>query len=146
MAFRTACLPSGNGHFSARAIARVYAALANGGELDGVRLVSPERIEHMRAKTWDGLDRVLGVPVKRAIAFWLGGLGPHPDGRMVPGPMGPHERTFGHPGAGGSVGFADPETGLAVGVVVNKMAYPMPGEGAVQAICDLLREQAGAAG
>jgi CubicO group peptidase (beta-lactamase class C family) len=145
VSFRRACLPSGNGHFSARALARVYAALAIGGELDGVRLVSPERVEHMHRKTWDGVDRVLTVPVKRGIAFWLGGLGPDVEGRLVPGTMGARETTFGHPGAGGSVGFADPVTGLAVAVVVNKMAYPLPGEGTTQEICDLVRQLADAA-
>lgn len=142
---RRACLPSGNGHFSARAIARVYAALANGGHLDGAHLVTPERIEHMRTKTWDGPDRVLVVPVKRGIGFWLGGLGPNLEGDLVAGPMGPKETTFGHAGAGGAMGFADPESGLAVGVAVNKMAYPLPGEGTTQEICDLLRELAAGA-
>ncbi|MPY95659.1 MAG: serine hydrolase [Acidimicrobiia bacterium] len=142
VAFRRACLPSGNGHFSARALARVYAALANGGQLDGAHLVTPERIEHMRTKTWDGPDRVLIVPVKRGIGFWLGGLGPDLEGNLVAGPMGPKETTFGHAGAGGSMGFADPETGLAVGVAVNKMAYPLPGQGTTQEICDLVRELA----
>ena len=44
MRIRKACIPSSNGHFSARALARMYGALANGGEIDGVRLVSKERI------------------------------------------------------------------------------------------------------
>jgi len=53
--------------------------------------------------------------------------------------MGPSERAFGHPGAGGSVGFADPDSGLAVAVTLNKMSYPMPGEGVTLEICDLIR-------
>ena len=140
--FRRACLPSANGHFSARALARVYAALTMGGELGGARLVSAERIEHMRRKTWDGVDRVLTVPVRRGIGFWLGGLDPDLEGRPVAGAMGPDEKTFGHTGAGGSTGFADPSSGLAAAVVVNKMDYPLPGEGTTQEICDLLRQLA----
>ena len=53
--------------------------------------------------------------------------------------MGARESAFGHPGAGGSVGFADPEIGLGVGLTINKMAYPMPGEGTTLGICDLIR-------
>ena len=59
MAMRKVCLPSGNGHFSARALARMYGALANGGELDGVRLVSAERIPAMWRPTTDAYDQVL---------------------------------------------------------------------------------------
>ncbi|MDH4145168.1 MAG: beta-lactamase family protein [Acidimicrobiia bacterium] len=137
--FRRACLPSGNGHFSARALARVYAALANGGELDGVRLVSPERIAAMQTVRTAEVDRVLGVAIRKDTGFFLGGLGPDLAGNLVHGPMGPSERAFGHPGAGGSVGFADPDSGLAVAVTLNKMSYPMPGEGVTLEICDLIR-------
>ncbi len=44
---RQACIPSANGHYSARALARLYAVLANGGELDGKRFFSKERITEM---------------------------------------------------------------------------------------------------
>ena len=121
------------------ALARVYAALTHGGELDGAHLVTPARIDQMQVKTWDAPDRVLIGPVRKGIGFFLGGLGPDMEGNLVPGPMGPSEATFGHPGAGGSIGFADPERGLAVAVVSNKMAFPAPGQGTTQDICDLLR-------
>lgn len=140
LTWREACLPSGNGHFSARGLARMYGALANGGEIDGVRLVSPERIAEMQRLQIYSVDRVLMVPNRKAIGFMLGGLGPTPDGRMIAGPMGPRETAFGHPGAGGSIGFADPEIGLAVAVTLNKMAYPLPGEGVTAEICDRIRE------
>jgi CubicO group peptidase (beta-lactamase class C family) len=139
MPFRTACLPSGNGHFTARALARMYAALANGGAVDDVRLIGEDAIERLRRLETDAVDRVLGVPMRKAAGFFLGGLGPDLAGNMVHGPMGADEGAFGHPGAGGSVGFADPESGLAVGVTVNKMQYPLPGEGVTLEICDLIR-------
>ncbi|MEZ5232548.1 MAG: serine hydrolase domain-containing protein [Acidimicrobiales bacterium] len=141
--FRRAVMPGANGHFSARALAKMYGALANGGEIDGVRLVSPERIAAMQQLRTDEVDKVLMVSIRKNCGFFLGGLGPDLDGNLVHGPMGPRESAFGHPGAGGSVGFADPELGLGVAVIINKMAYPNPGEGTTLEICDLIRSLAG---
>jgi CubicO group peptidase (beta-lactamase class C family) len=122
--FREACLPSANGHFTARALAKMYAALASGGEVDGVRLVSRERIGQMQRLMTADADRVLGTPVRKGIGYFFGGVmgGIH-------GPTGPRETAFGHSGAGGSVAFADPEVGMSVAVTLNKVAYPLPGEG-----------------
>ena len=142
LALREACLPSGNGHFSARALAKMYGALANGGEIGGVRLCGPDRIDAMCRLQTERADRVLMAPVRKALGFFLGGFGPTPDGRMVAGLQGPRETAFGHAGAGGSLGYADPELGLGLAVTVNKMAFPMPGEGTTQEICDLARELA----
>lgn len=139
MPFRQACLPSGNGHFSARALARMYGTLANGGEVDGVRLISKAWLPRLHRLETDAVDRVLGVPLRKAAGFFLGGVGPDLEGNIVHGPMGPNERAFGHPGAGGSVGFADPDLGLGVGVTLNKMQYPLPGEGPTLEITDLIR-------
>lgn len=136
MPFRAACLPSGNGHFTARALARMYAALANGGAIDGVRLVAPERISDMQALQTDKVDVVLGVPLRKSAGFFLGN---ETDG--IHGPMGARRTAFGHPGAGGSVGFCDPEVGLAVGVTLNKMAGVGPGQSVTLEICDLIREE-----
>lgn len=137
--FRTACMPGANGHFSARALARMYGALANGGTIDGVSLVSPEQIVCMQTLRTDLPDRVLGRSIRRTTGFTLGGLGPDLNANLVHGPQGPRETSFGHSGAGGSVGFADPEIGLGVAVTLNKMAYPNPGEGVTLEICDLIR-------
>ncbi len=137
--FRTACMPGANGHFSARALARMYGALANGGTIDGVELVSPERIASMQELQTAEKDRVLGPSIRRSTGFMLGGLGPDLHGNLVHGPMGPRGTAFGHAGAGGSTGFADPELGLGVAVTINKMAYPNPGEGTTLEICDLIR-------
>ena len=136
---RTACIPGANGHFSARALARMYGALANGGAIDGVSLVSPEQIVCMQTMQTDAADRVLGRSIRRTTGFTLGGLGPDLSGNLVHGPQGPRQTSFGHSGAGGSVGFADPEIGLGVAVTVNKMSYPNPGEGTTLEICDLIR-------
>lgn len=137
--FRRAAMPGANGHFSARALAKMYGALANGGEIGGVRLVSPGRIASMQQLRTAEVDRVLMTAIRKNCGFFLGGLGPDLQGNLVHGPMGPRETAFGHPGAGGSVGFADPEIGLGVGLTINKMAYPVPGTGTTLEICDLIR-------
>jgi CubicO group peptidase (beta-lactamase class C family) len=140
MPFRVACLPSGNGHFTARALARMYAALACGGEIDGVRLVSPGRIDDMRRLMTSDVDRVLMAPMNKGIGFFLGG-----ETNGIHGPIGPRATAFGHPGAGGSIGFCEPEAKLAVGLTINKMQYPAPGEGTTLEICDAIREELGVA-
>ena len=107
MAVRKACLPAANGHFTARALARMYGALANGGEIDGVRLVSPERIPEMQRVLTDMPDRVLlGMPIPKGVGFMMGG-----DWAGMPAVSGPRRTAFGHSGAGGSTAFADPEAG-----------------------------------
>ena len=138
MPFRKACLPSGNGHFSARALAKMYAALAGDGSIDGVRLVAPGRIAEMQRIVTNDVDRVLKTPINKGVGFMMGGLT-----NGIHGPTGPRESAFGHAGAGGSVAFADPEAGLAVGLTINKMDYPLPGEGTTLEICDLIRAELG---
>jgi CubicO group peptidase (beta-lactamase class C family) len=139
MAVRKACIPSANGHFNARSLARMYAALANGGEVDGVRLVSPERIALMSAIQTEAPDRVLFMPIPKSIGFMHGGnwaMG-------QTSTMGPRKTAFGHPGAGGSIAFADPEVGLSVAVTINKMQNSLQGEGPTEAICRLIRTELG---
>jgi CubicO group peptidase (beta-lactamase class C family) len=135
MSVRKACLPSVNGHFTARALAKMYAALANDGSIDGGTLVSPDRIPYMNRVMTDNTDIVLGRRVRRGIGFVLGG---EVDG--IVGPMGSRPTAFGHGGAGGSMAFADPEVGLAIAVTLNKMMM-VPGQNRAQEICDLIRTE-----
>lgn len=135
MDVRKACMPAANGHFSARALARIYAALACGGAIDGVRLMSEQRVREMSAVVTRDLDRVLLVSTPKAHGFFAGGP---VDG--IVGPMGPRPTAFGHPGAGGSIGFADPEVGLSVAVTINKMQNSLQGEGPTLEICERIRE------
>lgn len=111
-AFRRGVFPSANGHGNARAVARVYAALGNGGELDGYRLLSPALIETMRTLSWDGECGLLDRPFRYGHGFFLSN---------ALAPFGPSPRAFGHPGAGGAVGFTDPEAGLAFSYSPNFM-------------------------
>jgi CubicO group peptidase (beta-lactamase class C family) len=137
---RKACIPSANGHVTARALARMYGALANGGCIDGVRLVSEGRIASMQRLETEAVDRVILEPRPKGIGFMLGGP---IDG--VVGVMGPRRTAFGHSGMGGSTGFADPETGLAIAVVPNRMTASLQGEGPTFEICELIRAELGIA-
>jgi CubicO group peptidase (beta-lactamase class C family) len=119
-AWRTAEIPAGNGHGDARSLARVYGCLASGGALDGVRLLAPESIAQARTEQAMGPDAVLmGMPMRFGLGFML---------RQDFMPLGSHESAFGHPGAGGSIGYADPELGLGFGYVMNQMQQGMAGD------------------
>ncbi|MEU1159681.1 serine hydrolase domain-containing protein, partial [Streptomyces sp. NPDC005921] len=100
-------LPSSNGIGTARGLARMYASLI--GEVDGVRLFTPETAESAAAEQAAGVDRVLLIPSRFGTGYML----PTETDRMT-GP-----RAFGHPGRGGSLAFADPEHGIAFAYVMN---------------------------
>jgi CubicO group peptidase (beta-lactamase class C family) len=109
-AWRGAEIPSANGHATARAVARIYSALAAGGAIDGVRLLSAETIGEATAEASSGEDFVLGRPSRFGLGFQL---------TQPERPLGPNGRSFGHFGAGGSLGFADPDARLAFGYAMN---------------------------
>jgi CubicO group peptidase (beta-lactamase class C family) len=110
--WRAAELAAANGHTTATALARIYAALALGGELDGVRVLRPEAIELARAEQVKGQDQVLPFNTRFGLGFML------PPAQE---PLGPNWRVFGHGGAGGSLGLADPEARFGFGYAMNLM-------------------------
>jgi len=110
-AWRAAEMPSTNGHANARAVARIYSALACAGAVDGIRLLRPDTIERATAEASAGIDFVAGRPSRFGLGFQL----THPER-----PLGPHTRSFGHFGAGGSLGFADPDERLAFAYTMNR--------------------------
>lgn len=110
--WRGAEIPAANGHGKARAVARLYAALARGGELDGVRVLSPDAIEQATVEQAHGRDEVMGLNLRTALGFVL----TSPDANL-----GPNPRAFGHSGAGGSLGFADPDAKIGFGYTMNRM-------------------------
>ena len=83
-------------------------------------------------------DRVIMMPMRKSIGFFNGGktMGQH-------GAMGPRTTAFGHPGAGGSIAFADPDVGLSVAVTINKMQTTLQAEGPTFEICELIRNELG---
>lgn len=118
-AWREAEIPAANGHGTATALARIYGALARGGELDGVRLLERESIDQARTEQAVGPDAVLGgLPMRFGLGFML---------RQDFMPISPNAGAFGHPGAGGSIGMADPEAKVGFGYVMNKMKLGLVG-------------------
>jgi CubicO group peptidase (beta-lactamase class C family) len=111
-AWRSAEIPSTNGHGTARGVARVYAALAAGGMLDGVRVVSGEALTAAAVTQVSGPDLILHRPSVFGLGFQL---------TQPERPMGPDPGAFGHFGAGGSVGFCDPLAGVGFGYVTGQM-------------------------
>jgi CubicO group peptidase (beta-lactamase class C family) len=95
---------------TARAIARTYAALM--AEVDGVRLITPERLRTVTAPAVSGTDAVLFFPATRGLGFDVGGQGP------FSGPT-----VFGMAGSGGTAAYADTATGLSIAVTKNVNSF-----------------------
>ncbi len=102
-------LPSSNGIGTAQALARMYAALI--GEVDGVRLLTPETLSSATAEQASGKDQVMVIPSRFSTGYML-----PTEGNPMTGP-----NAFGHTGRGGSLGFADPAQGIAFGYVMNRI-------------------------
>ena len=118
-AWRRAEIPAANGHGNARSVARVMAALACGGTLDGRRLLGPETLLQATEAQWSGRDLVLGIPMRWALGF------------MRASPvlsLGPSPGAFGHGGWGGSLGIADPDARVGWAYVMNKMSPGTTGD------------------
>ena len=94
-------------------MARFYAILANGGELDGRRLLSAAAIENARTEQHRQTEIVLGRTYRQAAGFLLNTPGDFP--------IGPGQGAFGVHGMGGALGMCDPEAGLSFGYIENKM-------------------------
>lgn len=105
---------SANGTGNARSLARFWQVMAHGGSLGDVHLLDAELVGQMRREHCQGMDRTLLAPTRFGLGVMLeqdytgGGFG-----------MGP--QAYGHPGAGGALGFCDPEAQVGFGYVTNAM-------------------------
>lgn len=118
-AVRSASLPSLGGIGSASALAKFYSMLANDGEFDGRRYFSEQAITWMTTPLAQGLDRTLQTETVFSAGFMLDPVdGAGQKKRRI---FGPSRMAFGHPGAGGSLAFADPESGLGFAYAMNQM-------------------------
>lgn len=127
-AYRAAELPGSGGISTARALARVYAAMI--GRVDnGSRLFAPATLALARSEESSGPDRVLVVSTRFGLGFMLHG----PSAPL----LGPG--SFGHPGRGGSLGFADPESGVALGYVTNALQKGVTADPRAQALVRAVR-------
>lgn len=127
---RRASIPGGGGIMTARAIARHYAALV--GAVDGVRLLPAQRIAIATELQTEAVDAVIGAPIRKALGYFLGGPLSPMSGRIS---------AFGHPGAGGSIGFADPAYRLAIGFTKNRLSTTLdPSQSAAYRVAHRVRE------
>nr|AEM45122.1 hypothetical protein [uncultured organism] len=118
-AYRTAEIPAANGFANARSVARVMSALACRGTVDGVRLLSEESINKAITEQCYRPDLTMGGPMRWACGFMV---------RSETMPIGPNERTFGHGGAGGSLGIADMDAKVSWAYVMNRMEATTVGD------------------
>ncbi|MCB0970545.1 MAG: beta-lactamase family protein, partial [Acidimicrobiales bacterium] len=125
--WRAAEIPAAGGTANARGVARVHAAIANGGTVDGVRILSPEMVDRIFVEQWDGPVVGLGLPMRLGTGFGL--VGPST-------PLATSEKACFWGGWGGAICVIDVELGLSVAYVMNKMAGGLVGDlrGAVLAI------------
>ena len=110
--WRRAEIPSANGHATARGLARIYEALARWGHADGIQVADKAILEQMTVEQAYGTDVVLHRPSRYGVAFQL---------TQPERPLGPSPRAFGHFGAGGTLGFCDPDADVAFGYVIGSM-------------------------
>jgi CubicO group peptidase (beta-lactamase class C family) len=113
---RAAEIPAANGVTNAPSLARLYASLVS--DVDGTRTLSKETVDRAIEVQVEGPDRVMVFPLPFGLGFMT-----HSDFSPFIG-----GRSFGHYGAGGSVGFADPDRGIAGGYVMNKMHFGLAGD------------------
>ncbi|MFD7965177.1 serine hydrolase domain-containing protein [Streptomyces zaomyceticus] len=114
--WRAAEVPAANGHGTARAVAQLYGVFAGRGRSGEHRVLSEAAVERAREGQGAGRDLVLGAGFAQetecALGLWLSGTNAS---------YGPNPRAFGHDGYGGSCGLADPESGVSLGYVMNRM-------------------------
>ncbi len=110
--WRAAEMPAGSAHADALSLARVYAALAAGGRAGDVTLLSPEGLAVATRERFDGIEGGFGWPIRFAAGFML-------NKEAI---FGPSPRALGHTGWGGYMAYGDPDAGIGVAYVTNRMS------------------------
>jgi len=118
-AWREAEIPAAGGIGNARSVARVHSALACGGSVDGVTLMSEAGVERILEEQTRGTDMVLGMPVVFGMGFGLSDL---------TFPISPNTRAFFWGGWGGSLAVIDLETRASIAYVMNRMEANLMGD------------------
>ena len=117
--WRSAEIPAGNGHGNARSVSRITAALACGGELDGVRLLSEKTIKQSIEEQSYVTDLVLNIPIRFGLGWGL---------QNKELPIGPNPNLFYWGGYGGSVVIVDLDAKMSICYVMNKMVSTLTGD------------------
>jgi CubicO group peptidase (beta-lactamase class C family) len=118
---------------SAGNLARFYAMMERRGSLDGSMVLSPETVEEGVKLQVEGIDHSLGVFAQRSLGMVLAD---ERMGRSAGNPL----RTFGHGGAGTSIGWADLESGLAVGYITNGFRGNVTNNARLAAVSQAVRD------
>ena len=117
--WRIAEIPAANGHGNARSVSRITAALACGGQLDGIRLLSEMEIRKSIEEQSYGPDLVLNTPIRFGLGWGL---------QSKELPLGPNENLFYWGGYGGSVVVVDLDEKMSIAYVMNKMVSTLTGD------------------
>lgn len=120
-------MPAANGITDAASLAKMYAATTT--EIDGLRLVDRPTVDIMRAEQVHGPDESLVLPTRFGYGFML-------NAEFLPFLS---DNSFGHYGAGGSLGFADTEAGIGFGYVMNQMGGGIAGDPRAVALIEATR-------
>lgn len=135
--WRAAEIPAANGHSSALDLATLYGALANGGAaLKGPRLLSEAALSLCSEELTFEEDQVLGLPLRFGHGFML-------SQKRADCRFGRGRGAFGHPGAGGCLGFADPDYGIGFGYVTGRMGQSLLIDPRPQRLIDALYDVLG---
>jgi CubicO group peptidase (beta-lactamase class C family) len=121
--WRMAEIPAANGHGTALGLVTVFSAVVDGSE----RLISAKTLRAARTGHGRHTDLVLGFPVSFGLGFAISGPEHH---------FGPNEAAFGHDGFGGSAVSGDPEAGVAIAYVMNRMGATMVNDPRKKALID----------
>jgi CubicO group peptidase (beta-lactamase class C family) len=113
--WRRADIGAANGHGNARSVARLQSAITCGGEVEGVRLLSPKTVDRIFEVQSSGTDLVLGIPLRMGVGYGL-----LPTGQILP--FLPEGRMCAWGGWGGSLAFNDVDRRITLAFVMNKMA------------------------
>jgi CubicO group peptidase (beta-lactamase class C family) len=117
--FRAGEVPASNGHGNARSVARIAAAVACGGELDGVRLMGLPTIEKALEEQYYGTPQSWPIPIRFGIGFAL-------NSKEIP--MSPNSRVLWWGGWGGSIVVMDLDARLSYSYAMNKMSNAAIGD------------------
>lgn len=130
-ALHAAEIPSSNAIGTARSLARLYGALARGGEVDGVRIVSAETLALVSAPAASGPDPFSGTPMAYSAGFEL---------QTAAGQFGPPDTAFGFTGTGGGTHGAWPLRRVGFSYAMNELRDDPAGDARVAALLGALHE------
>ncbi|WP_229052552.1 serine hydrolase domain-containing protein [Aeromicrobium sp. Leaf350] len=116
LGWRRADMGAHNGHGNARSLARTLSPISRGGVVDGTKMLSPDTIDRIFEEQANGIDLVLGIPLRWGLGFAL------PEPQTVPSIPDNGRRTCFWGGWGGSMVVMHPDDGVTIAYAMNKMA------------------------